>query len=230
MSVNPSEKETLSIIGKAASKNGNERLRHPSDVDVNLPSVVITKESKSGFVKQSPEKIVGNGNLQLNVEQHGPVKTALSVSRRSSVASSIMTSWRVATTAVIASNALQDTKKEVVRKMRDSSANIPVLPLPLAVGFLVCNCLVPGLGTILSGFTFFCVATTLDQEDRELVKPKAPGMMCTNLLIGTAQLFTVTFLLVGWFWSISWGLTMVYLALDHNDRSSRPTNLKRLPP
>jgi hypothetical protein len=29
--------------------------------------------------------------------------------------------------------------------------------------------------------------------------------------IGVSQLFTVTFMLVGWFWSIAWGVNMVTL-------------------
>ena len=33
-----------------------------------------------------------------------------------------------------------------------------------------------------------------------------------NLFVGISQLFTVTFLLVGWFWSIAWGVHMLSLA------------------
>ena len=36
--------------------------------------------------------------------------------------------------------------------------------------------------------------------------------VCVNILVGLSQLFTVTFLLVGWFWSLSTGILMVVLA------------------
>ena len=35
---------------------------------------------------------------------------------------------------------------------------------------------------------------------------------CTNLFVGLAQMFTITFMLVGWFWSLTWGIYMVILA------------------
>lgn len=35
---------------------------------------------------------------------------------------------------------------------------------------------------------------------------------CTNLFVGLAQLFTITFMLVGWFWSLTWGIYMIILA------------------
>lgn len=36
--------------------------------------------------------------------------------------------------------------------------------------------------------------------------------LCVNACVGVSQLFTVTFLLVGWFWSIAWGVNMVLLS------------------
>lgn len=35
--------------------------------------------------------------------------------------------------------------------------------------------------------------------------------LIVNLLVGISQFFTITFLLVGWFWSIAWGgLLMIH--------------------
>jgi len=109
------------------------------------------------------------------------------------------------------------------RHLEDSAAAIPTVPLSLAIAFLVCNVLVPGLGTILGGFSYCCIATTHDERDRENLKTKIPGLIWTNLVIGISQFFTIPFLLVGWFWSLSWGVTMVYNALDRqNNRFVRP--------
>ncbi|XP_045188068.2 uncharacterized protein LOC123545825 [Mercenaria mercenaria] len=89
---------------------------------------------------------------------------------------------------------------------------IPYLPLWVAVLCLVLNILISGSGTILSGFCILCCA-----------KPRVPPkydpdpvlLICANTWVGLAQLFTVTFLLVGWFWSIAWGIRMVILSLEH---------------
>jgi hypothetical protein len=66
-------------------------------------------------------------------------------------------------------------------------------------------------GTIVSGFCILCCA-------RPRVPPKYNQdfvlLLCTNTLVGLAQLFTVTFLLVGWFWSAAWGIRMVILSCE----------------
>jgi hypothetical protein len=63
-------------------------------------------------------------------------------------------------------------------------------------------------GTILSGFSILCCGECRVQtkDDQRLVT------LCVNVCIGVSQLFTVTFMLVGWFWSIAWGVNMVTLA------------------
>lgn len=64
------------------------------------------------------------------------------------------------------------------------------------------------VGTILSGFSILCCGKCRVQtkDDQRLVT------LCVNVCVGVSQLFTVTFLLVGWFWSIAWGVNMVLLA------------------
>ena len=63
-------------------------------------------------------------------------------------------------------------------------------------------------GTILSGFSILCCGECRVQtkHDQRLVT------LCVNVCIGVSPLFTVTFMLVGWFWSIAWGVNMVTLA------------------
>ncbi|CAC5393719.1 unnamed protein product [Mytilus coruscus] len=87
---------------------------------------------------------------------------------------------------------------------------IPYLPLGLAVVYLILNIVIPGSGTILSGFSILCCGKCRVQtkDDQRLVT------LCVNVCVGVSQLFTVTFLLVGWFWSIAWGVNMVLLAVE----------------
>jgi hypothetical protein len=44
------------------------------------------------------------------------------------------------------------------------------------------------------------------------------GSLVVNLMVGAAQLFTVIFCLVGWGWSIWWGLIMLRIASEWKDQ------------
>jgi len=43
------------------------------------------------------------------------------------------------------------------------------------------------------------------------------SVCCVNLMVGIMQFFTVTFLLVGWAWSLVWGIYMIILAGKKSD-------------
>ncbi|XP_030855649.1 uncharacterized protein LOC100891868 [Strongylocentrotus purpuratus] len=103
-------------------------------------------------------------------------------------------------------------------------AAIPYLPVKLAWIFLLFNILVPGLGTVLAGISMLCCGTrqTTNKQDDEM------GLCCTNIFVGVSQLFTVTFLLVGWIWSITWGVYMVVFALEHKKSIDQEMRLKRV--
>ncbi|XP_076464374.1 uncharacterized protein LOC143296379 [Babylonia areolata] len=116
--------------------------------------------------------------------------------------------------------------------MHDDSmirAAIPALPVPVAVLCLLCNILLPGSGTIISGMALPCCG-----------KPRLTGgsnkgdgvavTVCINLCVGAAQLGTVTFFLVGWFWALAWGVKMVILAVEHRaeQRQQREKDLQAL--
>ncbi|VBB32033.1 unnamed protein product [Acanthocheilonema viteae] len=79
---------------------------------------------------------------------------------------------------------------------------IPFLPLPAAVFCAIINIIIPGLGTIMSGFFALCVGQTRVnyREGQKLMT------ILINSLIGIGQFFTITFLFVGWFWSMAWGV------------------------
>ncbi|XP_034935826.1 protein stum [Chelonus insularis] len=89
-------------------------------------------------------------------------------------------------------------------------AAIPCLPVPLAWFCLVWNILLPGTGTLWSGLFNLCFgqprfAATASAKSRF-------GALIVNIIVGISQLFTVLFCLVGWGWSIWWGVTMIRLA------------------
>ncbi|XP_013379075.1 uncharacterized protein LOC106150685 [Lingula anatina] len=86
---------------------------------------------------------------------------------------------------------------------------IPCLPLGLALLFCFLNIILPGIGTMLSGFAILCCG-----EPRINAKDdRKSATLCCNVFVGAAQMMTITFLLVGWFWSVSWGISMVALAV-----------------
>ncbi|XP_044590165.1 protein stum [Cotesia glomerata] len=89
-------------------------------------------------------------------------------------------------------------------------AAIPCLPVPLAWFCLVWNVLLPGTGTIWSGLFNLCIgqprfAATSSARSRL-------GAFIVDIIVGVSQAFTVLFCLVGWGWSIWWGVTMIRLA------------------
>ncbi|KAL5238347.1 hypothetical protein ACI65C_005757 [Semiaphis heraclei] len=87
---------------------------------------------------------------------------------------------------------------------------IPVLPVTLAWLCLVFNVIIPGAGTFSSGMLCLCVGKprfTVNDTFQSRV-----GAFCVNFVVAAAQLFTVLFCLVGWGWSIWWGVIMLKMA------------------
>lgn len=91
-------------------------------------------------------------------------------------------------------------------------AALPALPICLAYFCLICNVLIPGLGTILSGLLCVCFGKPrFSQFDG--AKPRL-GSLLINIIVGVSQTFCVIFCLVGWGWSIWWGLILVQTASE----------------
>ncbi|GMR59404.1 hypothetical protein PMAYCL1PPCAC_29599 [Pristionchus mayeri] len=90
---------------------------------------------------------------------------------------------------------------------------IPFLPVPVALLCLLLNILIPGSGTILSGFLALCMGQPRInmKEGRKLVT------LVVNFLVGIAQFFTITFLFVGWFWSIAWGGLLIIHSMQYRE-------------
>ncbi|XP_002732403.1 uncharacterized protein LOC100377816 [Saccoglossus kowalevskii] len=90
-------------------------------------------------------------------------------------------------------------------------AAIPIMPMWMAIVCCVLNCVIPGSGTVVSGVTLFCCSSPQDNSKKD----ELTDQLCTNIWVGISQLMTITFLLVGWFWSIAWGILMIQIAQAH---------------
>ncbi|CAK5024657.1 unnamed protein product [Meloidogyne enterolobii] len=90
---------------------------------------------------------------------------------------------------------------------------IPFLPLPVALTCLFMNVVLPGSGTIFSGFAALCMGQPRVniKEGRKLVT------LFVNFVVGISQFFTITFMFVGWFWSIAWGGLLTIHAMQYRE-------------
>ena len=80
-----------------------------------------------------------------------------------------------------------------VQKFNELRGHIPSLSMVLAIVILIVNIIVPGIGTIC----FICLGGS--------------GQWVEHLVIGLLQFF-LTFFLIGWIWSICWGVFAVMKA------------------
>ncbi|GBP29620.1 Protein stum [Eumeta japonica] len=124
-----------------------------------------------------------------------------------------------------------DTRKKLDPSLVEHSSvirgAIPVLPIALAYFCLFCNIIVPGLVTdlidfschrhrhVISGTVFsgvFCLCFGIPRFGIHDSAKHRIGSFVINLVVGCGQLFTVLFCLVGWGWSIWWGVIMLRVA------------------
>ncbi|XGW04648.1 hypothetical protein V3C99_015663 [Haemonchus contortus] len=82
---------------------------------------------------------------------------------------------------------------------------IPFLPVPVALLCFFMNFFLPG--------TALCMGQPRVnlKEGRKLVT------LVVNLLVGLSQFFTITFLFVGWFWSIAWGGLLIIHSMQYRE-------------
>ncbi|XP_030756354.1 protein stum isoform X2 [Sitophilus oryzae] len=130
----------------------------------------------------------------------------------------------------------EDTKPKIDASLVEHTSHmkgaIPVLPVWLAWFCCFMNCIGPGTGTVLSGLFCLCIGKPrFSQKDGP--KPRI-GAFIIDIIIGFSQFFTVLFCLVGWGWSIWWGVIMVKVAKKHKkfkqlekfeEQTSRPALL-----
>ncbi|XP_031565276.1 uncharacterized protein LOC116300534 [Actinia tenebrosa] len=96
---------------------------------------------------------------------------------------------------------------------------IPIMPTAIAIICLIFNIVIPGTGTIISGFVAFCLSEEEPMYDKMAV-------LCINCFVGLAQLATVVFMMIGWIWSITWGCAFVGLSTKY--RSKRKQHSRQL--
>lgn len=135
----------------------------------------------------------------------------------------------------------EDTRPKIDESLVDHTSvmkgAIPVLPMFLAWFCLVCNCVIPGLGNLDVFFFFssilknitntvfifyillgtiwsglFCLCLGIPRFSQHDSVRGRIGSFVVNLFVGVAQAFTLIFCLVGWGWSIWWGMIMLKIA------------------
>lgn len=87
---------------------------------------------------------------------------------------------------------------------------VPAMPMPLAILCCVLNFLIPGLGTILAGFSVCCCSRNEDMSTGSRV-----GSFCISFAIGLLQLLTTLLLLLGWIWSCVWGVFFLGMSAEY---------------
>ncbi|KAK6182930.1 hypothetical protein SNE40_010502 [Patella caerulea] len=95
---------------------------------------------------------------------------------------------------------------------------IPCMPVPLAVLCCIFNILIPGLGTLIASWTTLCGCPT------RLGHPVKAWAL--NLLAALLQMISFL-LIVGWVWSIIWGMNFVQLALSAGEPQRNPYYVRR---
>jgi len=104
----------------------------------------------------------------------------------------------------------QIVKTEVTRKYQPTScvrSTTPRLPRGLALTFCIMNCIIPGWGTIGSAFASCCYEQYEDDEHPPCC-PKC-NSCCGTFCFGFLQFLTAPAFLLGWVWSVIWGLELL---------------------
>ncbi|XP_012934555.1 uncharacterized protein LOC101850126 [Aplysia californica] len=218
------------ILNKIKRKLNEKRLSTSTNSNVSLP---LNGASRS----PSPDTLHGSGNSRLagrvahktqsmsSLQVPGPQTsgsplappleedTVSLYSKRDSTLDSVSrksVDYRIRNTTTVI---LPHTDEKPTKSVVANDETTPYLPLGLAVTCLCLNIVLPGSGTAVSGLSILCCGQPrLSGKTDQLM-----STICANLMLGLAQLFTVTFLLVGWFWSIGWGFKLVALSVQHRE-------------
>ncbi|KAL4238157.1 hypothetical protein ACF0H5_002868 [Mactra antiquata] len=95
---------------------------------------------------------------------------------------------------------------------------IPKMPVAAAVVCCLLNIVIPGCGTLISAFTVLCGAPTA-------LNKKVPAFLY-NVLSAFLQMITFI-VIVGWVWSILWGMNMVTIAMNWGEEKRTPYYCRR---
>ncbi|RUS86545.1 hypothetical protein EGW08_005684, partial [Elysia chlorotica] len=185
-----------SLGNSGSSRTGKLR---PAVKTTSMSSLTVPHGLAIGVHPSSPEE----DSLSLTSRRDSARPSVDAMSRRS-------VDYRIRTTATViqAPGEADKSKSMLTRDESYIKSAIPCLPLGLAVTCLVLNICLPGFGTILSGVSLLCCGQTRQSSKSD----QTLNILCANCMVGLAQLFTVTFMLVGWFWAIGWGIHLVSLS------------------
>ncbi|XP_022101394.1 protein SPEC3-like [Acanthaster planci] len=109
------------------------------------------------------------------------------------------------------------------RKPNACRAAIPSLHIVAAVICLVLNIFLPGIGTIVAGFSVFCCGNPGQSGGGKF------GTFCLNFWVGVLQLLTCWIFLIGWVWSIMWGAAFIGLSADYHTPTETTTVVTSTP-
>lgn len=93
---------------------------------------------------------------------------------------------------------------------------IPNMPLPIAVILCLFNVLIPGSGTIISVFAILCGCKTEHGSKR---KSTMISLMAAFLQLVSAPI------VVGWIWSVLWGITFVNISTAKDMEENHPNSM-----
>ncbi|XP_052768953.1 uncharacterized protein LOC128209121 [Mya arenaria] len=102
--------------------------------------------------------------------------------------------------------------------LRDS---IPAMRKAVAVTCLILNILLPGLGTFVAGLTTLCGSAI---RKKTMTSQK---VVCSNTWVAFLQFVTAFIFLLGWIWSIVWGVAFITISDDYYKNFKRPSMPKK---
>ncbi|KAL3985086.1 putative integral membrane protein [Acanthocheilonema viteae] len=174
-------------ISESHKRMENERIRGWKAVQKALPRIIHYGQNE-GILHTTNSSLIGSSYLS-NVVIQAKVATEISDRR------------------------LTDKVQIPTNDITIMHEAIPFLPVPVALLCLFFNIIIPGSGTILSGISVLCMGQPRInfKEGRKLMT------LFVNFLVGISQFFTITFLFVGWFWSIAWGGLIIIHSMQYRD-------------
>uniref|UniRef100_A0A2C9L9H0 Protein SPEC3 n=1 Tax=Biomphalaria glabrata TaxID=6526 RepID=A0A2C9L9H0_BIOGL len=115
----------------------------------------------------------------------------------------------------------EDRPAEQDQSLRDY---IPAMSTGLAALCLVLNLVLPGTGTMAAGVSLMCCSRARPAGSSR------SHCMWVNIGVGAVQLFLTFIFLMGWIWSIMWGVAFISIAREYNlmDRENNKTQLNMI--
>ncbi|XP_064621929.1 protein stum-like [Lineus longissimus] len=184
-----------------AMTNNNELSRKESMSVLTVPNS-NSLDDRQGKPDAKSLRSTGSRRLSVTSARRGSMESRRSVDIRGGLLNTI----------VVNPPGEDKPKSLVVSDESYIQSAIPILPLPVAILLFLLNIIIPGFGTVMSGFAIFCCGKTRVNSKSGDLKTIT---FCVNVWVGMAQLFTVTFCLVGWAWSIGWGIRMIGHSIHH---------------